>query len=172
MRAGCVGLALVLLAGCGRHSSARTVSRELENAAPRQPSTESHPLVAHRDPSGCITPGRIVLRGTLRREVHLGPPGYGENPATDERDTIVALVLPKPFALCRDSTVGSARATAVVDRRVTLWHVTRSALEGIGQTVTAYGTIYEAAFLHEFGPLVLQVDSVPDLQLPAPRQAS
>jgi hypothetical protein len=100
----------------------------------------------------------------LREEVHLGPPGYGENPATDERDSVVALILPVPIALCRDSMPGERRPADLVGRRISLWHVTDSALDAIGRTVTVFGTLHEAAFAHEFGPLVIQVDSVPDLR--------
>lgn len=131
---------------------------------PREIASIPSPQTSRLLPSGCLSSGQTRLRGVLRKELHLGPPGYGENRATDERDTVVALILPAAISLCRDSPTDERRPSAIVDRRISLWHVTELALDAAGQTVTVYGFLHEAAYAHEFGPLVMQVDSVTDLR--------
>jgi len=163
--------ALVLTASCDQPAHDPAADLRL---AIQQPSVgpSIQRSQAAMQPGGCLSPGEIRLRGVLRREIHLGPPGYGENPATDERDTVIALILPARLALCRDSVAGGRPAPPLVGRRISLWHVTKSALDAVGQTVTVYGVLHEANFAHEFGPLVMQVDSVPDLRPPPPTRAT
>jgi hypothetical protein len=156
--------ALILAMSCDRRSPASTAELRLAMQQPSDTASSATPASSRLLPSGCLTPGVIRLRGALRREVHFGPPGYGENPETDERDTIIALILRSPLRLWPDSASGERRPAAISDRRITLWHVTESALDAIGKTVTVYGFLHEASFAHEFGPLVMQVDSIPDLR--------
>src|ERR1044071_1778577 len=127
--------ALILTTSCNQPPREPADLRLAVQQSTRTPSIELRPQ-ARMQPSGCLSPGSIRLRGVLRKELHAGPPGYGENPATDERDTVVALVLPAPVALCRDSVSGKPREAPLVGRRISLWHVTESALDAIGQTVT------------------------------------
>ena len=162
----------MLSTSCGRRSHTPGADLRLAVQQPTETALAQPPQVSRLLQSGCLSPGKIGLRGVLRKEVHIGPPSYGENPATDERDTLVALMLPARIALCRDSVPGTRRPAAIMDRRISLWHVTESALEAIGDTVTVYGFLHEAHFAHEFGPLVIQVDSVPDLRPVSPSRAS
>jgi hypothetical protein len=117
----------------------------------------------------CVTPGKLALRGVLQREVRLGAPGYGETPKRDRRDTVVVLRLAAPLTLCPDSAEHRTAASPVHTRRIAL----RAGLLGIprgalatGRTVTVYGTLGEASFAWEYGPLVLWVDSIPALRPP------
>ena len=162
----------MLSASCDRQSQTPDADLRLAGQQPRETASVHPPPPSRLLAGGCWSPGQTQLRGVLRKEVHLGPPGYGENPATDERDTVVALILPTPIALCRDSVSGKPRQAPLVERRISLWHVTESALDAAGETVTVYGFLHEAAYAHEFGPIVLQVDSVPDLRPVPPRRAT
>ena len=114
----------------------------------------------------CVTAGRMALRGIVRREIQLGAPGYGENPATDRRDTIAVLILPAPLTLCPDSAVHGAQEPPVRTRRVALRTVPRAVLTMQGASVTVFGRVGEASFAWEYGPLVMWVDSVPALRTP------
>ena len=116
---------------------------------------------------GCVTAGRVALRGVVRREIRLGPPGYGETPATDRRDTIAVLILPAPISLCADSALHAPGEPPVRDKRVALRTVPREILSLEGETVIVYGLLGEATFAWEYGPLVMRVDSVPAARVPA-----
>src|SRR5258708_6462662 len=51
-----------------------------------------------------VQPSKLWLSGTLKQEVRLGPPGYGETPERDEKDTILVLHLDAPVRVCADNT--------------------------------------------------------------------
>jgi hypothetical protein len=120
-------LILVLLAGCERASD-----RAAPNLAPLgsqpMPTHAPRPSTASVQRDNCVTEGSVALSGTLVREVRLGPPGYGENPATDERDTIAVLQLRRELALCRDSVPGLQSEAPLRGRRISLRHVPESVL--------------------------------------------
>jgi len=118
------------------------------------------------DPAYCaqIWPARVAVRGQLRREVHPGPPGYGETPLQDRRDTIVVLILPAPLAVCVDSVDRPGRpAFRTVDRL----QLTRSVPRVVsGALVTVFGTLTPAAWGWHHTPVILEVDSIPALAPP------
>lgn len=123
---GCLSLALMtgkvvfcvlrLVVACERKPQPSGADLRLATQQPRMLATREQPQSATMLPSGCLTPGKIRLRGALRSELHLGPPGYGESPAIDERDTVIALILPMPITLCRDSvSVNGDRRRSRID---------------------------------------------------------
>ena len=125
------------------------------------------------DTTHCLRqmPARVVARGRLRKEVHLGPPGYGETPQRDERDTIVVLVLPRSIPVCavphRGDTVAVVHASALQ-----LVYAPRNVLDHMGEEFTVYGRLEEAVWGWHFTNVVLHVDSIPDLPgKPSPQAA-
>src|SRR6266571_6046291 len=123
-------------------------------------------LQSTNDTTRCLRqmPARVVARGRIRKDVHLGPPGYGETPDQDKRDTILVLVLPGPIPVCADPEHGDTEAV-VHTSALQLVNVPRNALEHVGEAVTVYGRLEEAVFGWHFTSVVLHVDSIPALQL-------
>jgi hypothetical protein len=116
---------------------------------------------ARGDETGCLksASSAVQIRGVLKREVHLGPPGYGETPAQDERDTIVVLMPLAQLTVCPDSAGGVPPARDL--RRLQLLNVPHSTLDAVGRRVTAYGHLVEAVWGWHFTPVLLEVDSIP-----------
>jgi hypothetical protein len=128
---------------------------------PRNAPAEVPASVVRRD---CITWGRTALHGVVRQEVRFGAPGYGEDTLRDERDTIAVLVLPHTLALCPDSARHAPGDAPVPFDRVTLRYVPRAILSLQGREATVFGRLEEAGFAFEQGPILLRVDSVPELR--------
>ncbi len=123
-------------------------------------------LQSTQDTTHCLRqmPARVVAQGRIRKEVHAGPPGYGETPDQDERDTILVLVLPGPIPVCADPAHGDTVAV-VHASALQLVYVPRNALEHLGEAVTVYGRLEEAVFGWHFTSVVLHVDSIPELRV-------
>jgi hypothetical protein len=102
----------------------------------------------------------------LRQEVHLGPPGYGESPSEDRRDTIIVIVPPRPVPVCPGPDSATRTMLRVADLQ--LLNVPHSILAASGREVTAYGTLEEATWGWHYTPILLRVDSIPVLRLPRP----
>src|SRR6266536_5060839 len=119
-------------------------------------------LQSANDATHCLRqiPARVVARGRIRKEVHLGPPGYGETPDEDKRDTILVLVLPGPIPVCADPEHGDTVAV-VHPSALQLVYVPRNALEHVGEAVTVYGQLEEAVLGWHYTEVVLHVDSIP-----------
>lgn len=170
-------LALVLIATCT--AAPENDSRDLERPPARGPVVTAPPRHAvsplRQDSSGrpCVglDPAGSVLRGALRLEVYLGPPGYGETPAQDERDTVTVLALPTPLRVCGDTAATNAveRTGSMELRRFQLVGVPKEIWANVNDTVTAYGVLRLRERGWHFTPIVFWVDSIPDLK--APRQA-
>ena len=118
-----------------------------------------------QDPLGraaeCVdqSPRRVSLRGRIHSEVHLGPPGYGETPTVDTRDTILVLALPRTIALCNDPRLDPQGASAIDASSVQLvGHVGRN--HRAGDTITAYGSLIQRTWGRHYLPVVLEVDSI------------
>ena len=111
-----------------------------------------------------MSAGRTALRGVVHREIELGPPGYGETPATDRRDTIAVILLPAPLVLGPDSAAHGVAEPPVRTARVALRRVPRGILSLVDAEVTVYGRLEESVFVWEYGPLILRADSVPALR--------
>ena len=169
-------LLMALVPGCRPQSQpARSDSLALLPPGDGQPSVS--PLGQPSSRAGeCVSPGMasVSVRGELRREVHLGPPGYGETPKKDARDTIVVLVLPSPLAVCVDAQSGADTATIYRATELQLRGASRTVLDHLGSTVTAFGRLSEAVWGWEYTRIVLRTDSIPELRekLPGKRASA
>jgi hypothetical protein len=114
----------------------------------------------------------VRLVGSVRQEARLGPPGYGETPTRDKRDTIFVLRLDSPITVCGDTTLKPKQASidSVIEVQLT-GHV-----EGIdfrrGGKITVEGTISRAELPWHYLPVVFGVDRVPGVSTKPPRIAS
>ena len=113
-----------------------------------------------------LVPARHALTGVLRREMHLGPPGYGETPAEDAQDTIVVLELPTELPVCADTAGGLPDSPVVRSQRLQLVGRVGAVRGRRGDTVTVYGRLEQRTWGWHYTPLVLLVDSIPALRGP------
>jgi hypothetical protein len=94
----------------------------------------------------------IRLEGTLMERKVYGPPGYGETPAKDERDTILILKLSHPISV-EPTANAEANGSASLDPEKSIHEVqlfvdrsqTAEARKLLGKVVVAVGTLNEAA---------------------------
>jgi hypothetical protein len=170
-RCACLLVALALVIACdgaSRRSSPESAPELAPLNTQRRDSTQKAsevPAPVSVVRGDCVTSGRVALRGTVRREVRFGAPGYGEDTLKDLRDTIAVLVLPKSLVLCADSAMHRPDDRSPLRfAKVTLWHVPRSILDRVGTKLTVYGRLEEAAYAFEQGPILLRVDSIPALR--------
>jgi len=108
-------------------------------------------------PSGTAVPYRydtagVRLEGTLIERKVYGPPGYGETPDKDERDTILVLKLSIPITVqptANAEASGSASLDMVKDVNEVQIYLprprVRDARKLLGKVVVAVGTLNEAA---------------------------
>ena len=94
----------------------------------------------------------IRLEGTLTERKVYGPPGYGETPAKDERDTILVLKLSQAISV-QPTANAQANGSASLDPQKNVQEVqlfvdrsqTAEAHKLLGKVVVAVGTLNEAA---------------------------
>ena len=129
-------------------------------------SGDTRPLQSEADTVPCLRqfPARVVARGRIHKEVHLGPPGYGETPDEDRRDTILVLVLPRVMPVCGGPERGDSTAIIRTDS-LQLVYPPRDALDHVGDTVTVFGGLEEAIWGWHYKKVVLHVDSIPALRI-------
>ena len=62
----------------------------------------------------------IAISGTLHKEIHWGPPNFGENPNTDSKYSAWILHVDVPFKAVQDSKTGSGKEVDVSDIQLEL----------------------------------------------------
>ena len=94
----------------------------------------------------------VRLEGTLTERKEYGPPGYGETPSKDERDTILVLKLSRPISVqptANAEASGSASLDRVKDVREVQLFMPKPQVGDVrkllGKVVLAVGTLNEAA---------------------------
>jgi len=160
-------LALAFLLACSdpppQESSVELPPRGAPTAQDSVARIEQARQVAADSACLALSPHRVSLTGVLRREVHLGTPGYGETPSQDERDTILVLELPSAIPVCPDFAQSNRDSVA----RIRKLQVTGRAIEGfdaLGIRVTVYGSLSRAVRGTDFLPAGLRADSIPALR--------
>lgn len=170
-------LVVLALLGDGACKAVRDAEpRNLERLPMREhvpPRPTPHVLAAlGKDSLGnpCVRlePAGVAIQGQLLTEVHVGPPGYGETPAADERDTVVVVQARAPLRVCAD-TAAVAAATPGSSAEITrfqLQGVSAAVWSHIGEIVTVYGALQVREWGAHFTPIILWVDSIPALRAP------
>ena len=162
-----VALLLALSCGARRSEKPKDLALAPRPAAPggsMQPSLDSVNCVA-------LWPKLVRLRGTLSREIHLGPPGYGETPTRDRKDSIVVLTIPSAVRICGDSGTTGSSASVATDRFQVTGHA-REALDHEGEQVTVYGSLTPAVWGWHYLKIILEADSIPDLHMTSRRRTT
>jgi hypothetical protein len=108
--------------------------------------------------------GRAPVRGVLRQELRAGPPGYGESPGTDRRDTILVLETPLATRDCTDTSSFAPPPMLRLEHRMQLLDAPREVLGRLGDTVTVFGAPEPQTFGWHYTPVLLRVDSIPELR--------
>ena len=150
---------LALALACGDRKSEPEPDLAL---IPNPPSTGQPVQRPHAPDCVGLWPERVQLHGTISVEVHPGPPGYGETPARDRRDSIVVLTIAAPLAVCRDSNVtNSVRPVKTARFQVTGY--AHEALSHPGRHVTVFGSLTPAVWGWHYLKVILEADSIPEL---------
>jgi hypothetical protein len=110
-----------------------------------------------------LAPAKVRLSGVLKVEEHRGPPGYGETPKLDTRDTVVVLVVDQPVAACGDSSLGPDASATVNATRFQLGRVSRDLIGKGGTSVTVFGELRHRVWGFQRTQIVIDVDSIPAL---------
>jgi hypothetical protein len=139
-------------AGRGRTVPSSGVDRV--EIAPNPPPTESR--------SEClpVQPARVWLDGILRQEERLGPPGYGENPSQDEKDTILVLYLRHPVSVCADPTPGARHPAVDSVKAIQLAGRIGGLSSQLDEQIGVYGNLFHADFGRQFTDVLMEVERV------------
>jgi hypothetical protein len=116
-------------------------------------------------------PSSTVLRGELRKEHRLGPPGFGETPKEDAKVTIIVLVLKKPVTAVpspdKDAkdTSNLNVVSGVSEIQLFFEGDEGPALKAlaeklIGKTVNVTGTVNEAIAAMDFTKLTMTASKI------------
>jgi len=123
-------------------------------------------------PTGVVTSytydtAGVRLEGTLIERKEYGPPGYGETPSKDVRETIFVLKLPTPISVQPTTNAdanGSASLDAVKDIREVQLFIPKpqvnDARKLLGKVVVALGTLNEAAAPSQYTKVWLDTQTV------------
>src|SRR5260370_29724887 len=109
--------------------------------------------VLHYEPEKVTLTGRVVYR------TFYGPPGYGENPKTDSRETQDILLLDSPVDVI---ATGNDPLTDQTERRVTriTLVIDHSIKRLIGKRVIIEGTLVHAHTGHHHTKVLMDVSSI------------
>ena len=107
----------------------------------------------------CVrTSDQISLQGQVRFENAFGPPGFGENPARDQRRTVPILVLDRPIDICPGTTDEIDDASIARVRRLQLIYSHGTPRQSPGRTFVT-GELQRATNAFHATPVTLIVDA-------------
>lgn len=98
----------------------------------------------------------VTLTGKVKLQTFFGPPGYGENPNSDSRETQAILLLEKP--ICVESNPKDYEETEQNQREVTLVPLGKENLKVYeGKQIMVQGTLYHAFNGHHHTPVLIGI---------------
>jgi len=115
-------------------------------------------------------PAKVELQGRLTIEQKYGPPGYGENPDTDQRVQILVLLLSAPIDVQGDHQSDLNQETVRGVQRVQLVLEATSYRRLVGKNITVKGTFFRAITGHQYTDVVMNVLNV--RESPSPKKKS
>ena len=157
-----VCLAFVISPICSGCRSERSDPERDLTLLPAPPANAGLHRTARPARSDCVEqlPQRVALTGTVQREVRLGPPGYGETPAQDRRDTILVLTPARPIPVCNDPEIDAGGPSVITAGHLRLLGKLDPHRYAPGATLTVYGGFGQTVFGWHYTPVVFHVDSV------------
>ena len=117
--------------------------------------------IASAQPAPCLRygPDTVAVTGRLERRTFFGPPGYGEDPRRDARETGYYLALAAPVCTVAgadaefdDAKTGVRRVQLLLDAAGY-----RRLRPSLGRVVTLRGTLFGEHTGHHHAPLILDV---------------
>ena len=98
----------------------------------------------------------VTLSGKVTKRTFYGPPGYGENPDIDSRETQGVLLLSEP--ICVDENPRDYDEAEKNQLEVTLVPLGNTNLKGyIGKQVTVQGKLFHANTGHHHTPVLIEI---------------
>jgi hypothetical protein len=107
-----------------------------------------------------VQPAMLWLDGILKQEERLGPPGYGETPSQDEKDTILVLYLRHPVRVCADPTPGARHPAVDSINAIQLAGRIGGLSSQSDQEIGVYGTLFHADFGPQFTDVLMEVKRI------------
>jgi hypothetical protein len=101
----------------------------------------------------------VVLRGLVTQQLRSGPPGYGETPKLDKRDTILVLRLGADINVCV-GVHGAAADSPRGVREIQLTGHVDDIRSRLNTTVTVRGELLRAELAWHYTPIVFRVEEV------------
>lgn len=113
-------------------------------------------------PVGCLhyEPAVVELTGELVEVEEYGPPGYGEDPATDQRVKVPMLKLAKPVNVCGDPNSDTNQSSFSGLDRIQVVTDDQDYRDWIDRRVTVRGTLSEAMTGHHYTNVLLTIKEV------------
>jgi hypothetical protein len=122
----------------------------LQRATPNQPSPCFH-----------YEPQIVKLRGEVVRVPRYGPPGFGENPKTDEKVNVAILVPSHPIDVCGDSTSEKNGWSFHDVREIQLFYPDSLDLTPfIGRPVVVTGALFQRLTAHHYTDVLLRLNTI------------
>ncbi|MEO5946324.1 MAG: DUF4431 domain-containing protein [Chitinophagaceae bacterium] len=172
VKVGVIFFSFCLLAGCNSPSKENKVSNQEDTIAVQTEIIQENPTEKKMSSSDNQTdysfePAVSVITGTISKEVFYGAPGFGENPATDQKEEQYLMLLDKPVNVNglnvseEDSEDESTRTRKGVTK-IQLLYDKDSIDMGmyLGSTVQLTGTFFGAHTGHHHTEVVMDVQKV------------
>lgn len=140
--------------------------------APAPVETQAQARAAADTAPGPIRYGATVtLRGTLDTLQRFGPPGYGDNPGSDERLTLVVLRLDAPIDVHAGDTTDEAPESGVREVQLALPDDLRPTARRVGMRADVKGVPYHRATGYHHTQVLLSVTALRLLPAETPGSA-
>lgn len=149
---------LIPLIGCGESPRSRPSSGRL--ADPDRTPLDSPAAAPPFAPCDSLLPIQVFMRGHVDREIRLGPPGYGETPTRDLRDTILVLRLPRPVSVCLGAISAIQGARRVEVDAIQLTGRVDGLRDAISREVGVFGLLFQAELGGHYTDVLIRVDSI------------
>jgi len=109
----------------------------------------------------CLTyePARVELTGKVSEKQAFGPPGYGEDPAHDKRETYFVLALSAPLCVTGDPKSQTNNESETDVREVQLVFASGQSLRRawLDHNISVSGTLFHAVTGHHRTKVLIQV---------------
>jgi len=106
-------------------------------------------------------PSVSTVNGIITKEVHYGPPNFGENPETDSKDTIYVVALIKKISVypSRDTEKENSNTDSLfnIDKMQVIGLDKKTLENNIGKEVKLTGTLFEAISGNHYTKVLINV---------------